>query len=79
MIKRHGIEGTEVSEIVLVGSVVAVPGNNIEWRVLLCTSEHLAHELGDQFKKWNVFCTETGKRGRAIFKGSSFDRSEGRN
>ena len=35
MIKADGIDGHEVGQVVLVRIVVAMPGNNIKWRVIL--------------------------------------------
>ncbi len=54
MIKRDRIDDAEVLEVVLVGHVVAVPGDNIEGRVILVGDEEMTLILGNDFEVGNV-------------------------
>ncbi len=54
MIKRDGVDDTEVLEVVLVRHVVAVPGDDIEGRVILVSDEEMALILGNDFEVGNV-------------------------
>ncbi len=54
MIKRDGIDDAEVLEVVLVGHVVAVPGDDIEGRVILMGDEEMALILGNDPEVGNV-------------------------
>ena len=54
MIKRDGVDGAEVLEVVLVGHVVAVPGDDIEGRVILVGDEEMTLILGNDPEVGNV-------------------------
>jgi hypothetical protein len=54
VIKRDGIDDAEVLEVVLVGHVVAVPGDDIEGRVILMGDEEMALILGNDPEVGNV-------------------------
>ncbi len=54
MIKRDGVDDAEVLEVVLVGHVVAVPGDDIEGRVILVGDEEMTLILGNDPEVGNV-------------------------
>jgi hypothetical protein len=54
VIKRDGVDDAEVLEVVLVGHVVAVPGDDIEGRVILVGDEEMTLILGNDPEVGNV-------------------------
>lgn len=45
MIEAHRVDGVEIGQVVLVGYVVAMPGDHIEGTVLLCGHKQMAEEF----------------------------------
>lgn len=47
MVVGDGSYRVELSEIILIWSIVSMPGNDIEWRVVVVYSEEFTLELVD--------------------------------
>ena len=65
MIERHSADGAEQGQVVFVGRVVAVPGDDVEGRELLLRAEQPVVELAEN-REGAAAVLEAGDRGEEV-------------
>ena len=66
MIEGDCVNDAEVLQVVLVGDVVSVPGNNVEGRVVLVSNEQVALVLRDDLEIRNIPVFVAGNRNEEV-------------
>ncbi len=85
MVEADGVDAVEVGEIVFAGGVVAVPGDDVEGRVVEVGGPEIAEEFCDDLEGSAIAIVKGGVRGEEVAgvgeavgsDGSEFGEAEG--
>ena len=66
MVEADGVDAVEAGEVVLAGSVVAVPGDDVEWRMVEVGGPEVSEEFGYDLEGAVVAVVEGGVRSEEV-------------